>query len=182
MRKSKIALIGFRATGKSVVGRLLAEKLSWCFVDMDDHLVAGMGMSIDAWVRLHGWPSFRREETRVLRELARRDRVVLATGGGVVLAPENRELLHAEFQVIWLKVPKETIISRIRGDERSAAYRPPLTELDLEREVEFILRERLPLYEAAANLTIEVDQLEPRDVVLTLLGALHPVDDSAMQA
>lgn len=182
MRKSKIALIGFRATGKSVVGRLLAEKLSWSFVDMDDQLVAGMGMNIDAWVKLHGWTSFRREEARILRDLAQHDQVVLATGGGVILASENRELLHSEFHVIWLKAGKETIISRILSDDRSAVYRPPLTELDLESEVEVVLGERLPLYEATAHLTIQVDQLDPQEVVSAVMGVLHSVDDQLMKA
>lgn len=180
--KSKIALIGFRATGKSVVGRLLAQRLNWSFVDLDDQVVAALEMSIDAWVKLHGWVSFRREETRVLREVARRDQLVLATGGGVILDAGNREFLRREFHVTCLKARKETIISRILGDDRSAAYRPPLTELDLDSEVEVVLRERLPLYEATAHLSVQVDHLGPEEIVSAVFDALSAVDDQVMRA
>jgi len=177
--KSRIALIGFRATGKSLLGRGLAQGSGWAFVDMDDELVASLGMSIDEWVKLHGWESFRREESRLLSALALRDRVVVATGGGIVLDPANRALLRAAFHVVWLKASKETILSRILGDDRSAAYRPPLTGLPLETEVETVLRERLPLYEASAHHSVEVDHLAPPEILSTLMGLLHTVDDSS---
>ncbi|MCU0572432.1 MAG: shikimate kinase [Syntrophobacteraceae bacterium] len=180
--KSRIALIGFRATGKSLTGRELARRLEWSFVDMDDELVSSLGMSIDQWVRLHGWEAFRREESRILRDLAGRERIVVATGGGVVLAPINRAVLQDGFQVIWLKAGKETILSRIRNDARSADYRPPLTGLTLEKEIETVLEARLLLYEEAADHSIEVDQLAPRDIVARLMQWLQSVDDSRERA
>ncbi len=172
--KSRIALIGFRATGKSLLGRGLAQASGRAFVDMDDELVASLGMSIDQWVKLHGWESFRREESRLLSALAPRDRVVVATGGGIVLDPANRDLLRAAFDVIWLKASKETILSRILGDDRSAAYRPPLTGLPLEKEIEAVLKERLPLYAATAHHSVEVDFSEPGDIITTLKRLCTP--------
>ncbi len=176
--KSRIAMIGFRATGKSLVGSLLAQHLGWTFVDMDDELVASLGMNIDQWVKLHGWRAFRREESRLLSSLAARDRTVVATGGGVILDPANRVLLRSAFHVIWLRASKETILSRILGDDRSAAYRPPLTGMPLEKEIETVLNERLPLYETTAEHAVEVDRLAPADIVSILLGFLCTVDDS----
>jgi len=180
--KSRIALIGFRATGKSLLGRELARRLGWSFVDMDDELVSSLGMSIDQWVRLYGWEAFRQEESRLLRVLAGRDRVVVATGGGVVLDPINRAVLQDCFQVIWLKAGRETILSRIRNDARSPDYRPPLTGLDLEKEIETVLAARLPLYEEAAGHSIEVDRLAPGDILARLMQWLQPVDDSRKRA
>jgi shikimate kinase len=176
--KTRIALIGFRATGKSLLGRRLAQRLGWAFVDMDDELVASLGMSIDKWVKRHGWESFRREEGRLLSALALRNRLVVATGGGIVLDPANRDLLRAAFQILWLKASKETILSRILGDARSAAYRPPLTGLPLEKEIEKVLEERLPLYEALAHHSVEVDHPPPSEIIFTLMRLLQTVDDS----
>jgi shikimate kinase len=151
-------------------------------MDMDDELVALLGMSIDHWVRLHGWEAFRREESRLLQDLAGRDRIVLATGGGVVLEPVNRAVLREVFQVIWLKAGKETILSRITSDARSAVYRPPLTGLPLDEEIEEVLEARLPLYHEAAGHSIEVDQLAPGVIVSRLLQLLQSVDDSEERA
>lgn len=176
--KPRIALIGFRATGKSLVGLHLADRLGWSFVDMDDELVSLLGVSINHWVGLHGWEAFRREESRLLRELAGRDRIVVATGGGIVLNPMNRALLRNGFRVVWLKARKETIMSRITGDARSPEYRPPLTDLPLEKEIETVLRERLPLYEATADQSIEVDDLSPAEILPGVLHLLQSVDDS----
>jgi shikimate kinase len=177
--KSRIALIGFRATGKSFLGRGLAQGSGWAFVDMDDELVASLGMSIDQWVKLHGWESFRREESRLLSALALRDRVVVATGGGIVLDPANRALLRAAFHVIWLKASRETILSRILGDDRSAAFRPPLTGLPLETEIETVLEERLPLYAETAHHSVEVDLSDAREIITTLRSLCSPRESDA---
>ena len=84
--KTRIALIGFRASGKSLVGKLLAEELNLSFVDMDERLVASFGRGIDQWVQAHGWESFRQAESELLEELSREQGLVVATGGGVVLS------------------------------------------------------------------------------------------------
>ncbi|MCU0588088.1 MAG: shikimate kinase [Syntrophobacteraceae bacterium] len=180
--KPRIAIIGFRATGKSLLGRKLAARLGWSFVDMDDELVASLGMSIQEWVELHGWEAFRREESRLLADLAGRDRLVVATGGGVVLEPGNRTTLRESFEVVWLRARQTTILSRIRSDDRSAGYRPPLTSLPLEQEIEVILKERLPLYAETADHALEVDGLAPEAIAQKLLEWARSVDDSMIWA
>jgi shikimate kinase len=176
--KSKIALIGFRATGKSLVGQLLARRLGWSFVDMDDQIVNALGMSIDAWVKLNGWESFRHQESLVLASLAQQSHLVVATGGGVILDAGNRALLQKEFHVVWLQADRQTILSRILGDTRTAAYRPPLTELPLESEIETVLSERIPLYRETAHHCVEVDRLPPEEIMWAILKSVPSVDDS----
>jgi shikimate kinase len=176
--KSKIALIGFRATGKSLVGQLLAHRLRWTFVDMDDQLVSALGMSIEAWVKLHGWESFRHRERLVLASLAQQEHLVVATGGGVILDAGNRALLQKEFHVVWLQADPQTILSRILGDARTAAFRPPLTGLPLDSEIETVLNERLPLYRETAHHSVEVDRLAPEEVLSAILKSVPSVDDS----
>ena len=165
MRKCSIALIGFRATGKSVIGKLLGEKLSMDFMDMDDELVASLGQDIDSWVRAHGWESFRDAESRLLDSLAERNRLVLATGGGVILRPSNRKILKERFVVIWLQASPETIRLRLSQDPRTSSHRPPLTDLPIEDEINRVLLERCPIYEEAADLSIRTDGSTPSESV-----------------
>jgi shikimate kinase len=173
MEKNKIALVGFRATGKSLIGRGLAESLGWGLVDMDDRLVESFGESIQEWVARFGWEAFRAEESKVLSTLSEEGRVVVATGGGVVLRPENREVLGSRFYVVWLRAEKDTILTRLAKDPRTAGYRPPLTGLSQEDEIEAMLIERRPLYEAVADLVLDTDELAPQEIVSSILEGLR---------
>ena len=159
MPKRNIALIGFRATGKSLVGAVLARQLGLRWVDMDELLTASFAMDIDRWVRTHGWQAFREAEARLLQDLAGRQQLVVATGGGVILRAENRKLLRERFWVFWLEASPETIHSRLVGDEKTAATRPPLTDLPLCEEIEHLLAERSSLYEAVCDLRLETDEV-----------------------
>jgi len=158
-----IALIGFRATGKSSVGKILAQMLGSTFVDMDQYLVASAGREIDCWVRLEGWESFRRAETELMEALASREDLVVATGGGVVVAAQNREILKSFFTV-WLKASAQTIHSRIIADPASAANRPPLSELPMELEIHKLLSEREPLYKLCSDLEFDCETMTPAEI------------------
>lgn len=174
MKKDRIALVGFRATGKSLIGERLARSLGWAFVDMDDALVATFGQSIREWVDRFGWDAFRDEEAALLERLAEERHRVVATGGGVVLRASNRERLRARFSVVWLRAGLETILERLSGDAKTAGYRPPLTGLSREAEVVALLEERGPLYEGTADVVLDTDGLPPGEIVsriLTRLGA-----------
>lgn len=176
MKKNKIALVGFRATGKSLIGRGLAELLGWGFVDMDDRLVESFGESIQEWVARAGWDAFREEESRLLATLGEEDRLVVATGGGVVLRRENRAVLGDRFYVVWLRAEKNTIQMRLSLDPRTAGYRPPLTGLSREAEIEAMLTERRPLYEAVADLVQDTDERSPREIVSSIMAGLPWID------
>lgn len=173
IRGNNIALIGFRTTGKTRVGRILARKLGKIFVDMDEFLTNSFGTTIDCWVRRHGWKSFRREESDLLLRLAQMDGVVAATGGGVVLDATNREILKRSFEVIWLKASPDTIESRILTDPASATQRPPLSTLPLRQEIETLLQERSALYAATARISLDTDILCEERVAEEILRLLQ---------
>lgn len=175
MEKDKIALVGFRATGKSLIGRRLAESLGWAFVDMDDRLVETFGGTIQEWVAHHGWNAFREEEAKLLAQLGEEQRVVVATGGGVVLRPDNRRKLMELFRVVWLQARKSTILARLSLDPRTAAFRPPLTGLSQEDEIASLLGERQPLYEEVADLAVDTDDTTAEEIVACVLETLSAV-------
>ncbi len=168
MKKSKIALVGFRATGKSLIGEKLARSLGWTFVDMDDKLVESFGETIQSWVSRHGWDAFREQEEALLARLCEDEELVVATGGGVVLRPTNRKMLTERFHVIWLRARKSTILTRLSQDPKTAEYRPPLTGLSQEEEIGTLLEERAPLYEAVADLALDTDDGTPDELVASL--------------
>lgn len=157
MKKSNIALIGFRATGKTAVGRILAEKLQRSFIDMDERLTETFGCEIKDWVREHGWESFRNAESDLLGTLAGSEGLVIATGGGVAVRPSNRETLKNAFWNVWLKASADTIRARLEGDPKTESNRPPLTALPPMEEIEHLLTERGPFYRDAADLELETE-------------------------
>lgn len=168
-----IALVGFRASGKSLVGRLLAEALRFGFVDMDEMLTAHFGDTIADWVRKHGWESFRAAEGELLNRLAFRRRLVVATGGGVVMNAQNRILLHDHFFVVWLRTSPEVTISRLTMDSATESNRPALTNLPLKEEIEKILNERWEYYAEIAELILDTDEKTPSQLVSSILGRLE---------
>ncbi len=165
--------MGFRATGKSLIGEQLARSLGWTFLDMDDALVTTFGQPIREWVDRFGWDAFREEESALLARLGEREHLVVATGGGVVLRASNREILRGRFTVVWLRAGLETILKRLAADPKTALYRPPLTGLAPEVEVQTLLTERSPLYETAADLFVDTDDVPPEGVVSRILARLE---------
>jgi shikimate kinase len=170
--KLNIALIGFRASGKSLLGNLLAKKLDLSFVDMDERLTAFFGKTIDQWVQSEGWESFRRAESELLRQLARERGLVVATGGGVILSVTNRSLLKDHFFVIWLKASPETTYSRMIDDPNTGTNRPAFTSLPLREEIEKVLAERSILYQETAHLVLETDDAIPTELISVVMHQL----------
>lgn len=168
MSRSNIALIGFRATGKSVVGKALASRLKRRFVDMDVQLMEAFGCDIRTWVQDHGWESFRDAETDLLIDLARQESTVVATGGGIVEREVNRNVLKAHFFVVWLQASPETVYARLTGDHNTSFHRPPLTQMPVREEIEHLLRLRSPLYEKAADLILSSDEGSPLSLSTTI--------------
>jgi shikimate kinase len=146
---ANIALIGMMGSGKSVVGYLLAEQLGWRFVDIDALIVTAEGKPIADIFAHSGEESFRRIEARTVREVASLEGQVIATGGGAVLRPENREALWGRCWVVWLTAtPEEHAARSLRGERR-----PVLDRHDDRLEaVRRILAERTPLYELADHV------------------------------
>lgn len=156
-----IVLIGYRGTGKSVVGKLVADGLQMKCIGMDARIVEKAGMSIPDIVKDHGWTTFRDMESEVVRELATGDNIIIDTGGGVIERPENIDALQANACVIWLKASVGAIVSRIQEDTE----RPSLTGgKSFTEEVTDVLERRVPKYKSAAQYDIDTDQLTSEQV------------------
>lgn len=161
MKPPGLSLIGPRASGKTSVGRLVAERLGWRFVDADEALEGRLGRSIGSLFAEEGEPVFRDEEERTLRELTREPPFVLATGGGAVLRPENREALRRFGFVVWLRADPKVLAERLGADPGN---RPSLTGLGLVEEVESVLKARGPLYRDLADEEIDTLGRPPSEV------------------
>lgn len=167
----RLILIGYRGTGKTTVGRLIAARLGWAFVDSDDQVEAATGQTIAGLFASEGEEGFRNREAAVLAELCSRDRVVLATGGGAVLRAENRERLRAAGFVVWLTAPAEVIGQRLHNDPLSGHRRPNLTAAGGLDEIRTLLAARAPLYRDLADLTVETHTRSPEAVADAILSA-----------
>ena len=149
-----IVLIGYRGTGKSTVGKLLAARLGRELVSTDAEIVKRAKRTIPQIVAQEGWESFRDRESEVCQELAARDQLVIDTGGGAILRAQNVEALKRNGTVFWLEASVVTITKRIGRDNQ----RPSLTgSKSFVDEIQEVLRERTPKYQAAADHVITTD-------------------------
>jgi shikimate kinase len=156
-----IVLIGYRGTGKSVVGKILAERLHMVCAGMDANIVKRAGMPIPQIVETSGWPGFRDMETEEALDLAAKDHLIIDTGGGIVERPENLPALKRNGTVFWLKASVDTIVRRIGGDDQ----RPALTQgKTFTEEVAAVLEQRMSRYRRAADYEIDTDQMTPDQV------------------
>ncbi len=167
-----ISLIGYRATGKTTVGSLLAERLGWTCFDTDVQLQHWVGKSIREIFAEEGEAKFREYEAQVVRDLARRHKVVLALGGGAVLRPENRQAIRVAGPVVWLTAEPATIQARLADDPETQRLRPPLSTGSAVDEVQRVLAERLPIYQACADCVVNTDGKSPRELVDAILAEL----------
>jgi shikimate kinase len=167
---SRIFLIGYRGSGKSTVGRHLAGRLGWAFLDADAELEARAGRTIADIFRDEGEPGFRDRESAVLADLATRPNHVIATGGGVVLRPGSRELLQSSGFVAWLQAPAGVLHERIVADPTTAARRPNLVAGGLSEIVD-MLAVRAPFYRAAAHAVFDAAAASPEAVAAAILAA-----------
>jgi len=176
MKQCNIALIGFRATGKSTVGELLARKLGMEFIDMDRRLASNAGRDIAEWVKQDGWDSFRRAESDLLDLISSRKGLVVATGGGIVLNEQSRGVLREKFFTVWLKATPETIYARLSTDPGSPATRPPLSNLPMREEIRNVLCEREAFYARAAQIEIDTEGKKATEIageISTLFKKIH---------
>jgi shikimate kinase len=154
-RMKNIVLTGFRATGKTSVGRALAARLEWAFVDTDALLCERLGAPIAEIVGRHGWAFFREAEARLLPELAARVETVVATGGGAIEHRQEWQELRKSGFVVWLDADIVTIRQRLGDDPHSLQQRPSITGHDVKDEIEELLHKRKPLYWAGSDLRVE---------------------------
>jgi shikimate kinase len=156
-----LILIGYRGTGKSVAGRIVAQRLKMSYVGMDARIVERAGISIPEIVERHGWPGFRDLESELAAELARQDNLVIDTGGGVIERSKNIAALKVSGRIVWLTASVETIVARIQDDTQ----RPALVEgKTFTEEVAEVLEARTSKYQNASQYQIATDELTPEQV------------------
>ncbi|GBC94620.1 Shikimate kinase [bacterium HR16] len=159
-----VALIGFMGTGKSLLGRMLAQRWGWRFVDTDSLIEEQVGCSVAQIFERFGEEYFRRQETEVLRSLEHQRHLVIATGGGVPTRPENVRSLRRHAVIVLLTAEPEVILQRVQPVET----RPKLsTAPDPLAEIRRLLRERETAY-ACADIRIDTSTLSPSEAVLRI--------------
>jgi shikimate kinase len=154
-----IYLIGYRCCGKTSVGKALSKLLDRPFLDTDARVVEKAGMTISDIVAKSGWEAFRDMENSVIEETSFMDHFVIATGGGVILNPDNVRNMRNAGRVIWLRVNPETVRTRMAADPETRIQRPGLTRIGSMDEIETVLLTRQPLYEKAGHLALDTDIL-----------------------
>ena len=169
-RHRSVALTGLRGAGKSTVGKLLAERLGWSFVEVDRRIEQESGLSLTALFELHGEHHVRMLEARVLGEIVREAPSVIACGGGVVTSTEAWALLRARAMTVWLKATPQEHWDRVRaqGDERPMAQRS-----SARAELDSLWAARAPLY-AQAAVHVDTSHVSVDDVVTKLVALALP--------
>jgi len=152
-------------SGKTTVGRALAKKLNKRFVDSDHEIEARTGVAISVIFEIEGEASFRQREADVIRDLCQQDGIVLATGGGAILNPQSRALLHTCGTVVYLKAGISSILHRTRHDKK----RPLLRTADPRKKLEELEQQRDPLYREVAHMVIETGQPQLQTLVQTII-------------
>jgi shikimate kinase len=173
-----IVLVGMMGAGKSTVGKRLASRLHWQFIDSDHELEQRCGASIATIFDLEGEAGFRKRESEVLADILKRETVVLGTGGGAVIAEVNRQLMSEAGTVVYLRAQLSDLWHRTRRDKR----RPLLQSADPKQRLGQLLAARVALYESVAHCTVDTGR-QPVELVVNLvidqLG-LAPLDQKIL--
>ena len=164
-----LILVGPMGAGKSTIGRLLAKELHLPFKDSDKEIEVRTGANIPWIFDKEGEPGFRDRETAMIVELCHENGIVLATGGGAVMRPENRQALRNGGRVVYLHASIEQQVARTSRDRN----RPLLRNANPEKILRDLLAVRDPLYREIADLVVETDERPPRMVVQEILAQLQ---------
>lgn len=167
--KSSVALIGFMGTGKTAVGKMLAEKLGKDFIELDAEIVKKAGKSIPEIFRDDGEIRFREIEIEAVKDIAGRKNCIVACGGGIVLNTINVFRLKQECVIVCLTALPGVILERTSTDKNS---RPLLAVAEREKQVLDLLEYRRPFYERAADITIDTSAIDVPGVVRKIVDAL----------
>jgi len=164
-----IAVYGFMGVGKTTIGRLLAESLGYGFIDMDQEIEKRIGTTISEIFRLQGEQRFRQLESELVKELAEKDNLVIACGGGVIANRENAEVMRRSSRMVYLIASISEIIKRTRRNND----RPLLDVSDPVQTASFLLEKREPIYREFAEIIIDTTKLTPVEVVERILEELR---------
>ena len=166
---SPIYLIGARGCGKTTIGQALAQAMGFIFCDTDHHLYETTGKTVAEIVAEEGWPGFRHRESASLIAVTAADKVV-ATGGGMVLAEENRQFMRQQGSVVYLCAPADVLAARLEVSPEDA-QRPTLTGRPIAEEMADILAERDVIYRQTAHYVVDASQ-QPEVVARQIMAAV----------
>ena len=169
MGRGNVFLVGMMGAGKTTLGKALAHRLDLEFVDTDKVLVERTGVPVATIFEIEGEDGFRRRESGILAELARRADCVVATGGGAVLSEENRSLMRAHGTVVYLRARLESLWERTRHD----SSRPLLATPDPRATLAELLEKRDPLYRQAAHIVVDTGSQSAATLVSRVVSALR---------
>ena len=162
-----IVLIGFMGAGKTTIGKVIAEKTGYNFIDTDDLVEINEKMAIPKIFQTKGEPYFRRAETRALKEAIGQPATVIATGGGIVTIAHNQEILDGGI-LVYLQASPDQIYQNVK----QGTSRPLLQNDDVYGTICAMLKDRQGLYEAAAHYTVQVDGKTPEEICSIILGGI----------
>jgi len=164
----RIALIGYRGSGKTTIAQILADRLGFKVFELDRLIDERAGEKIPEIVAKFGWEKFRRLETELLAEIVKRENAVLDLGGGVVEKEENRKLVKDHCFVVWLQARPEVLMDRIKD----STCRPSLTGKSIVDEVSEVLARREPLYQSLSQLTLDTEKISPEQATEEIIRQL----------
>lgn len=165
---SNLFIVGMMGAGKTTIGRTLAKRFGKAFHDTDQVIEARTGVRVAVIFDLEGEAGFRKREAEVLAELSALENVVLATGGGAILDPRNRERLRSRGCVVYLHAPPKELWQRTRHDK----HRPLLRTGDPRARIEELYAFRDPLYREVADLVLDTGRQSVNALVTQLLGLI----------
>ena len=162
---TKIILVGMMGAGKTTIGKLLSNQLAFNFIDLDRKIEEKSGVKINTIFEIEGEEGFREREHSALNEALAEEKVVISTGGGVVVKDINRSLIQkSEAMVVYLKASLDILLGRLKNDKT----RPMLNKDNKLLSLQKLLSEREPFYENLADFIIDTSHLKTNDVLKTI--------------
>ena len=174
IQSGNLFLVGMMGAGKTTIGKLLAQQLGRVFIDSDDEIQHRTGVTIPHIFDIEGEAGFRLRESGVIKDLANRDNIILATGGGAVLSPQNREVLHDNGFVVYLKSSVHDLWQRTRHDRN----RPLLQTADPRAKLKELYDLRDPLYTEVADLIMPTGKQSVHSLLQQLQQELERIQES----
>ena len=157
--------IGYRCTGKTTIGQILAKRINFNFIDIDQTIEIESGLNIAQIVESKGWSKFRLLEKQTLLNINHTQNLVIATGGGIVTDPDNLNFILKNGFCIWLDAGIKTILDRLKSDVKTSSSRPSLTDDDLIEETKKLLKLRKPLYDKCSRMKIDTTDKTTEEIV-----------------
>ena len=170
-----IVLIGYRCSGKSTVGKIIAKKLKRDFLDTDVMIEEEAGSSIEEIISIDGWEHFREVEKCIIKTVSGSSNLVLATGGGIVMDVDNVKNLKKGGFIVWLRGDIDVLRARMEKDHRSGNKRPSLTGEDPVKEIRKVLDIRDPLYSQAGDFVVDTSCLSLQEVADSIINEVQRI-------